>query len=181
MLPYVTQYNKRYILSTFEKIEIGALSNRRFNQLSNDTIFYTLCFVHYLWINLADKMYLLLYWVTYFKCCPFYGHGINILSPTAYLCYKHSSLDTHWTIKKWVIFDNAFGNLYAIYLLILLNTINIVLLFDKYFIWRSNTGKVYWKSGSFHIKIFLCFAIFEPGHLLLNSQFWVFFHVETCI
>ena len=36
---YVTQYNKRYILSTFEKIEIFALSNRRFNKLSNDTKF----------------------------------------------------------------------------------------------------------------------------------------------
>ena len=36
---YVTQYNKRFILSTFEKIEIVALSNRRFNKLSNDTKF----------------------------------------------------------------------------------------------------------------------------------------------
>ena len=35
----VTQYNKRYILSTFETIEIFALSNRRFNKLSNDTRF----------------------------------------------------------------------------------------------------------------------------------------------
>ena len=33
---YATQYNKRYILSTFEKIEIFALSNIRFNKLSND-------------------------------------------------------------------------------------------------------------------------------------------------
>ena len=36
---YVTQYNKRYILSTFEKIEIFALSNRKYNTLSNDTKF----------------------------------------------------------------------------------------------------------------------------------------------
>ena len=36
---YVTQYNKRYILPTFEKIYIFALSNRRFNKLSNDTKF----------------------------------------------------------------------------------------------------------------------------------------------
>ena len=88
-LKYVTQYNKRYILSSFEKIEIFALSNRRFNKLSNDSkfikievillkiqvwqslnfllfsLYFTHCFVHYLRINLADKMYLLLYWVTY--------------------------------------------------------------------------------------------------------------------
>ena len=36
-MTYVTQYNKRCILSTFEKTEIFALSNRRFNKLSNDT------------------------------------------------------------------------------------------------------------------------------------------------
>ena len=35
----VTQYNKRYILSTFEKIEIFVLSDCRFNKLSNDTQF----------------------------------------------------------------------------------------------------------------------------------------------
>ena len=35
----VTQYNKRYILSNFKKIEIFALSNKRFNKLSNDTKF----------------------------------------------------------------------------------------------------------------------------------------------
>ena len=86
---YVTQYNKRDILSTFEKIEIFALSNRRFNKLSNDTklvkikvillkiqvlqgmnfllfsLYFTHCFAHYLRINLADKISLLLYWVTY--------------------------------------------------------------------------------------------------------------------
>ena len=72
-IAYVTQYNKRYILSTFEKIEIFALSNRRLNKLSNDTqfiqievmilfentsftkceflsfsLYFTHCFVHYL-------------------------------------------------------------------------------------------------------------------------------------
>ena len=78
-------------MSTFEKIEICALSNRWINKLSNDTkfskylsdtfentsftkcefpfiffIFYPLfCFAHYLRINLADIMSLLLYWVTY--------------------------------------------------------------------------------------------------------------------
>ena len=36
---YVTQYNKRDIMSTFENIEILALSNRRFYKLSNDTKF----------------------------------------------------------------------------------------------------------------------------------------------
>ena len=36
---YVTQYNKRDIMSTFENIEILALSNRRFYKLSNDTEF----------------------------------------------------------------------------------------------------------------------------------------------
>ena len=36
---YVTQYNKRYILSTFEKYEIFVLSNSRFNKLSNYTKF----------------------------------------------------------------------------------------------------------------------------------------------
>ena len=35
----VTQYNKRYSLSTFEKNEIFVLSNRRFNKLSNDIKF----------------------------------------------------------------------------------------------------------------------------------------------
>ena len=90
MTCHVTQYNKRYILSTFEKIEIFALSNWRFNKLSNDTkfvkievillkiqllqsvyillfsIYFTHYFVHYLRMNLADKMSLLLYWATYF-------------------------------------------------------------------------------------------------------------------
>ena len=92
---YVTQYIKRYILSTFETIEILAWSNRRFNKLYNDTkfvktevillkvqllqsvyfllfsLYFTHCFVHYLRINLADKMSLLMYkysqivpWVT---------------------------------------------------------------------------------------------------------------------
>ena len=80
----VTQYNKRYILSTFEKIEMFALSYRRFNKLSNDTkvikievillkiqvlqstkfllfsLYFAHCFAHYLRINLADKMSLLL-------------------------------------------------------------------------------------------------------------------------
>ena len=83
---HVTQYNKRYILSTYENIEIFAISNRRFNKLSNDTkfinievillkiqvlqsvtflllsLYFTHCFVHYLRIKLAGKMYLLLYW-----------------------------------------------------------------------------------------------------------------------
>ena len=36
---FVTQYNKGYYLSTFEKIEIFALSYRRFNKLSSDTKF----------------------------------------------------------------------------------------------------------------------------------------------
>ena len=35
----VTQYNKRYILCTFEKIEIFVLSNWRFNKISNNTKF----------------------------------------------------------------------------------------------------------------------------------------------
>ena len=38
-IAYVTQYNKRDILSTFENIEIFALSNRRFNKLPHDTKF----------------------------------------------------------------------------------------------------------------------------------------------
>ena len=76
------------VLRTFEKIEIFVLSNWRFNKLSNDTklvqiegivlkmqvlrsvnfllfsLYFTHCFAHYLRINLADKMSLLLYWVT---------------------------------------------------------------------------------------------------------------------
>ena len=80
-----TQYNKRYILSTFKQNEILELSNK----LSNYTkfakievillkiqvlqsvnfllfsLYFTHCFAHYLRINLADKMSLLLYWVTY--------------------------------------------------------------------------------------------------------------------
>ena len=86
---WVTQYNKRYILSTFYKIEMFALSNRIFNKLSNDTkflkfevrlleiqhlpslyflllsLYFTSYCVHYLRINLADKMSLLLYWVAW--------------------------------------------------------------------------------------------------------------------
>ena len=78
-----------YILSSFENIELFALSKRRFNKLSNDTkfvnidvillkvqllqsvyfllfsLYFTHYFVHYLRMNLADKMSLLLYWVTY--------------------------------------------------------------------------------------------------------------------
>ena len=85
----VTQYNKRYILSTFEKIEIFVFSNWRFKKLSNNTkfikikgivlkiqvlpsvnfllfsLYFTHSFAHYLRINLADKMSLLLYLVTY--------------------------------------------------------------------------------------------------------------------
>ena len=73
----MTQYNKRYILSTFEKIEIFALSNRSFNKLSNDTkfvkikvillkiqvlhgmnfllfsLYFIHCFAHFLRINLC--------------------------------------------------------------------------------------------------------------------------------
>ena len=69
---------KRYILSTFDKVEMFAFSNRRFNKLSkfinlSDTFENTNlnflfkkkkkfrhCFAHYLRINLADKMSLLL-------------------------------------------------------------------------------------------------------------------------
>ena len=36
---FVTQYNKMYTLSTFEKVEMFAVSNRGFNKLSNDTQF----------------------------------------------------------------------------------------------------------------------------------------------
>ena len=86
---FVTQYNKRYILSTLDKIEMFALSNRIFNKLSNYTkfinievirlkiqvlqsvnfllfsLYLTHSFAHYLRINLADFMSLLLCWVTY--------------------------------------------------------------------------------------------------------------------
>ena len=79
-IQYVIQYyNKMCILSTFEKKKrFFALSNRRFNNLSNDTKFikievillkvqffsnllfslyyFTHYFVHYLRINLADKI-----------------------------------------------------------------------------------------------------------------------------
>ena len=82
----MTKYNKMYILSTFEKIEMFALSNRGFNKLSNDTKFikievilfeiqclqsvnsFFFFFIFYILfcslsrINLADKMSLLLYW-----------------------------------------------------------------------------------------------------------------------
>ena len=85
----MTKYNKRYILSTFDKIEISALSIRRFNKLSNDTkivkfevvllkihllqsvyfllfyLYFENYFIHFLRMKLADKMCLLLYWVTY--------------------------------------------------------------------------------------------------------------------
>ena len=84
----MTQYNKRDMMSTFENIEILALSNRRFYKLSNDTkfikieviflkiqasqcvnfllfsLYFAHYFVHYLRMNLADIMSLLLYWVT---------------------------------------------------------------------------------------------------------------------
>ena len=74
---------------------IFALSNRWFNKLSNNTkfvkieeilseihhlqslyfllfsLYFALYSVHYLRINLADKMYLLLYWVTYLQAYLF--------------------------------------------------------------------------------------------------------------
>ena len=81
--------HKRDILSTFEQIEIFAFSNRRFKKLSNDTkfvkiemillkvkllqsvyfllfsLYYTHYFVHYLRINLADKMYLFIFYTLF--------------------------------------------------------------------------------------------------------------------
>ena len=44
-------------------------------------LYFTHCLVHYLRINLADKMYLLLYWVTYF-------------------CLHHYII-IHWLGSKW--------------------------------------------------------------------------------
>ena len=84
----VTQYNKRYIMSNSEKVEMFAISNRTFNKLSNNaqflkielrlleiqllqsvyflsfSLYFAHYFVHYLRINLANKMYNLLYCVT---------------------------------------------------------------------------------------------------------------------
>ena len=82
ILTNVTQYNKRYIWSTFDKIEIFAYKLSNYTkfvklevillkvQLLQSVYFFlfylyfTHYFVHYLRINLADKMSLLLYWVT---------------------------------------------------------------------------------------------------------------------
>ena len=58
--PYVIQYNKRYILSTFEKIEIFALSNRRLNKLSNDTKFIKIKVI-LLKVQLLQSVYFLLF------------------------------------------------------------------------------------------------------------------------
>ena len=57
---YVTQYNKRYILSTFEKIEIFALSNSRFNKPSNDTKIMKIE-VTLLKVQLLQRVYFLLF------------------------------------------------------------------------------------------------------------------------
>ena len=88
-ISYVTQYNKRYILSTLttlrflhfltdDLISFPMIPNSyilkwhfwkyKFYNLLNFLLFslyFTHCFAHYLRINLADKMSLLLYWVTY--------------------------------------------------------------------------------------------------------------------
>ena len=84
-----------------KKNEIFALCNKRFNKLSNDTkfvnievillkiqvlwcvnfllfsLYFTNCFVEYLRINLADKMSLLLYWVTYAKCVVYWSNIVT--------------------------------------------------------------------------------------------------------
>ena len=90
-ITYVTQYNKRYILSTFAKIEIlyyptedltsfpvpwyqihknwsDTFENTSFTKCEFPlfSLYFTHCFAHYLRISLAGKMSLLLYWVTYF-------------------------------------------------------------------------------------------------------------------
>ena len=57
----VTQYNKRYILSTFEKMGIFALSNRGLNQLSNDIKFVKLKW--YFWKYNFYKVYISFYFL----------------------------------------------------------------------------------------------------------------------
>ena len=87
----------------FWKIEIFALSNRRFNKLPNDTkfvkievillkvqllqsvhfllfsLYFTHYFVHYLRMNLVNKMSLLLYWVTFVCLQLSYSHSLYFL------------------------------------------------------------------------------------------------------
>ena len=117
---YVTQYNKRYLLSTFEKMEAFALSNRGFNKLSNYTkfvkievillkvqalqsvnfllfsLYFTHCFVHYLRINLANKIR-----------CTFYCTGSHIF----YLVCVYAVPDTgiHSAVTAQNIYRNIIG------------------------------------------------------------------------
>ena len=57
----MTQYNKRYILSAFEKIDIYSLSNRRFhNKLSNDTKIVKIKKI-FLKVQLLQSVYFLLF------------------------------------------------------------------------------------------------------------------------
>ena len=81
--PNSIQQNAGHLLFTFEKVEIFAISNGAFNNswkflsileiqflqslyfLLFSLYYFAHYFVHYLRINLADKMYLFLYWVTY--------------------------------------------------------------------------------------------------------------------
>ena len=59
---YVTQYNKRHILSTSEQIEIFAICNRGFNKLSNDTQFLKIEVI-LLEIQILQSLYFpLFYW-----------------------------------------------------------------------------------------------------------------------
>ena len=88
---YVTQYNKRYILSNFEKIEIFELSIRRFNKLSNDTKFVKIEVIllkvhyHYLRINLTDKMSMYFYFAIILRWIKNYCLKNNADNPSSRL------------------------------------------------------------------------------------------------
>ena len=120
----VTQYQKRYILSTFEKNDIFALSNRRFNKLSNDTkfvkievilfesttftkcefplfsLYFTHCFVHYLRISLN--------WITYFQI-TFHVHWHQHLSPAAELHMPQLMFHVSWCRQQLMVCTYLYG------------------------------------------------------------------------
>ena len=65
----VTQYNTRYILSTFEDIEIFALYNRRCNKLFNDTKFIKIGVILFENTSLTMCEFILIFFIFYTLFC----------------------------------------------------------------------------------------------------------------
>ena len=83
----VTQYNKRYILSTSEEVEIFALSNRGLDKLYNDTQFQKIE-MRLLKIQLLQSLYFCLFSLLF--CTLFCSLSHNV--PFVVLGYKWSTL-----------------------------------------------------------------------------------------